>query len=42
MVSWLAGFRFFSSGHRLSGLSPDQVGAPRPGRRRTTPAEGNA
>jgi preprotein translocase subunit SecD len=41
MVSWLAGFRFFSSGHRLSGLSPDQVGAPRPSRRRTTPAGGN-
>jgi preprotein translocase subunit SecD len=43
MVSWLATFRFFYSGHRLSGLSPDQVGTSR----RTTsaravPAGGNA
>jgi preprotein translocase subunit SecD len=29
MVSWLATFRFFYSGHRFSGLSPDQVGSPR-------------
>jgi preprotein translocase subunit SecD len=41
MVSWLATFRFFYSGHRLSGLSPEQVGT-----RRATPrpaaAGGNA
>ena len=30
MVSWLATFRFFSSGHKLSGLSPDHVGTNRP------------
>jgi preprotein translocase subunit SecD len=30
MVSWLATFRFFSSGHKLSGLSPDHVGTSRP------------
>jgi preprotein translocase subunit SecD len=29
MVSWLATFPFFFNGHKLSGLSPDQVGAPR-------------
>lgn len=49
MVSWLATFKFFYSGHRLSGLSPDQVGSVRPaGTRppgrppRPTPAGGNA
>ena len=26
MVTWLARFRFFSQGHKLSGLSPDHVG----------------
>jgi preprotein translocase subunit SecD len=30
MVSWLATFRFFYSGHKLSGLSPDHVGITRP------------
>ncbi len=30
MVSWLATFKFYYSGHRLSGLSPDQVGSVRP------------
>jgi preprotein translocase subunit SecD len=30
MVSWLATFKFFYSGHKLSGLSPDQVGSVRP------------
>jgi preprotein translocase subunit SecD len=30
MVSWLATFKFFYSGHRLSGLSPEQVGSHRP------------
>jgi preprotein translocase subunit SecD len=33
MVSWLATFRFFYSGHKLSGLSPDQVGSDRPSSR---------
>jgi preprotein translocase subunit SecD len=50
MVSWLATFKFFYSGHKLSGLSPDQVGsapvagrpADRPRGRRPTPAGGNA
>ena len=45
MVSWLATFRFFSSGHKLSGLSPDHVGlrpAPAPRRSATSPAGGNA
>jgi preprotein translocase subunit SecD len=26
MMSWLVRFRFFSAGHRLSGLSPSQIG----------------
>jgi preprotein translocase subunit SecD len=43
MVSWLATFKFFSSGHRLSGLSPDQVGSSRPsGAPRPSPVGGNA
>jgi preprotein translocase subunit SecD len=43
MVSWLATFRFFSSGHKLSGLSPDHVGTSRPsGASRPSPAGGNA
>ena len=29
MVSWLATFKFFYSGHKWSGLSPDQVGTSR-------------
>ena len=29
MVSWLARFRFFNSGHRLSGLSPETLGMDR-------------
>jgi preprotein translocase subunit SecD len=41
MVSWLATFRFFYSGHRLSGLSPDQVGSRRP-RPRPAAVGGNA
>jgi preprotein translocase subunit SecD len=32
MVSWLATFKFFSSGHRFSGLSPDHIGIERIGR----------
>ncbi len=35
LVSWLARFRFFSSGHRLSGLSAEQAGIDRIG---ATPA----
>jgi preprotein translocase subunit SecD len=31
MVSWLASFRFFYSGHKLSGLSPEHVGIERIG-----------
>jgi preprotein translocase subunit SecD len=42
MVSWLAGFRFFSSGHRFSGLSPEQVGSRRTPPARPAPAGGNA
>ena len=42
MVSWLATFKFFYSGHRLSGLSPEQVGRRRPPRARPVPAGGNA
>jgi preprotein translocase subunit SecD len=43
MVSWLATFRFFYSGHKWTGLSPDHVGSARPtGAARPTPAGGNA
>jgi preprotein translocase subunit SecD len=43
MVSWLATFRFFYSGHKLSGLSPEHVGTSRPtGAPRPKPAGGNA
>jgi len=31
MVTWLATFRFFSSGHKMSGLSPEHVGTVRTG-----------
>ncbi|MFT4009148.1 MAG: protein translocase subunit SecD [Nocardioidaceae bacterium] len=31
MVSWLAQFKFFNSGHRLSGLSPETIGIERIG-----------
>jgi preprotein translocase subunit SecD len=31
MVTWLATLRFFSSGHKLSGLSPEHVGTVRTG-----------
>jgi preprotein translocase subunit SecD len=41
MVSWLATFRFFYSGHRLSGLSPEQVGLRRTSAR-PAPAGGGA
>ena len=42
MVSWLATFRFFYSGNKWSGLSPEQVGAPRRTPARAVPAGGNA
>jgi preprotein translocase subunit SecD len=42
MVSWLATFRFFYSGHKLSGLSPDHVGTKQPVRRRPATAGGSA
>jgi len=43
MVSWLATFRFFYSGHKLSGLSPDHVGISRPtGTTRPSTVGGNA
>ncbi len=29
MVSWLARFKFFNSGHRLSGLSAETLGIDR-------------
>ena len=41
MVSWLARFRFFSSGHRLSGLSKETLGIDAP-RGRTAVAGGEA
>jgi preprotein translocase subunit SecD len=40
MVTWLARFRFFSRGHKLSGLSPDHLGIERIGSAR--PAGGMA
>jgi preprotein translocase subunit SecD len=43
MVSWLAGFRFFNSGHRLSGLSPETIGIDQiAGAARPSVAGGNA
>ena len=43
MVSWLATFKFFSSGHRFSGLSPDHIGVERIGQAaRPSAAGGNA
>jgi preprotein translocase subunit SecD len=43
MVSWLATFKFFYSGHKLSGLSPDHVGTSRQtGASRPASAGGNA
>ena len=40
MVTWLGRFRFFSTGHRFSGLSPDHIGIERIGSAR--PAGGVA
>ncbi|MGH3445367.1 MAG: protein translocase subunit SecD, partial [Nocardioidaceae bacterium] len=47
MVTWLATFRFYSTGHKLSGLSPDHIGIDRIGQaatagRRPSSAGGNA
>ena len=44
MVSWLATFKFFYSGNKWSGLSPEQVGSTRrtPTPKRTAPVGGNA
>jgi preprotein translocase subunit SecD len=42
MVSWLANFKFFNSGHRLSGLSPESVGRSRRATARPAAAGGNA
>lgn len=43
MVSWLVRFRFFSSGHKLSGLDAESLGLDRmPGLSRTRTAGGNA
>ncbi|HET7388925.1 MAG TPA: protein translocase subunit SecD [Nocardioidaceae bacterium] len=36
MVTWLATFRFYSAGHKLSGLSPDHIGIDRIGGRPST------
>ena len=40
MVSWLARFRFFYGGHKLSGLSPDHIGIERIGQPRTVSLAG--
>jgi preprotein translocase subunit SecD len=43
MVSWLATFKFFNQGHKLSGLSPEHVGTRRVApTTRPAPAGGNA
>ena len=42
MVSWLGGFKFFNSGHRLSGLSKETLGTDAPAARRSAIAGGNA
>ena len=42
MVSWLARFRFFNSGHKLSGLSPESIGRSRARSTRPAVAGGNA
>lgn len=40
MMSWLVRFRFFNSGHKLSGLSPSQIGIERIGKPRAVPLPG--
>jgi preprotein translocase subunit SecD len=42
MVSWLARFRFFNQGHRLSGLSRETLGNEAPANDRRLPAGGRA
>jgi preprotein translocase subunit SecD len=42
MVTWLARFPFFSSGHKYSGLSPDSIGHSRRAPRTPAVAGGNA
>jgi preprotein translocase subunit SecD len=43
MVTWLGRFRFFNTGHRLSGLSRETLGMDGPPAKRTTvPAGGKA
>jgi preprotein translocase subunit SecD len=43
MVSWLAKFPFFNTGHKLSGLDAEQLGVDHlPGQPRTAPAGGSA
>ena len=42
MVSWLGHFKFFNSGHRLSGLSKETLGTDAPATRRSAIAGGNA
>ncbi len=43
MVSWLAKFPFFNTGHKLSGLDAENLGVDHlPGQPRTAPAGGNA
>jgi preprotein translocase subunit SecD len=43
MVSWLAQFRFFNAGHKLSGLDAENIGLDRlPGVRRPTSVRGEA
>lgn len=42
MVSWLAHFRIYNSGHKLSGLSKETLGMDRPKPRRTAVAGGDA
>jgi preprotein translocase subunit SecD len=42
MVSWLANFKFFNSGHKLSGLSPETIGTSRRAQARPAVAGGNA
>jgi preprotein translocase subunit SecD len=40
MITWLVTFKFFQTGHRLSGLSPAQVGIERIGKPRVVPVGG--
>jgi preprotein translocase subunit SecD len=41
MVTWLAGFKFFNTGHKYSGLSPESVGIKRVRTARPSVAGGN-